>query len=162
MKGMMGVNVPNKPGVYTLVIELASTTTLTVGSLGAHRFPAGIYTYTGSALGKSPMNLRRRIQHHLTRGKRKHWHIDYLLDADAARVKTVLFVETGDDVECEIAKAVARLEGAESPVKGFGSSDCRSGCTAHLCYFQETSYGQLVERLTAIYHRVSSPKKSQE
>jgi sugar fermentation stimulation protein A len=159
---MMGLNVPNKPGVYTLVIELASTTTLTVGGLGAHCFPAGVYTYTGSALGKSPMNLRRRIQHHLTRGKRKHWHIDYLLDLDVAKVKTVLFVETVDNVECEIAKAVARLEGAEHPVKGFGSSDCRSGCKAHLCCFQETSYSQLVEHLTAIYHRVGSPQKGVE
>ena len=138
---MTGLKVPNKPGVYTLVIELAATTTLSVGGLGVHRFPAGFYAYTGSALGKKAMNLRGRIQRHLTHGKRKHWHIDYLLDADAARVKTAICVETLNDVECVIAKAVARLEGAEIPVKGFGSSDCRSGCEAHLCCFQDASAG---------------------
>ncbi len=159
---MTGRIAPNKPGVYTLVIELTATTTLSVGGLGVHRFPAGVYAYTGSALGKNAMNLRGRIQRHLAHGKRKHWHIDYLLDADAARVTTAIFLETIDDVECVIAKAVARLESAEIPVKGFGSSDCRSGCKAHLCCFQERSSRELVEHLTSIYQRIGSPQKVEE
>ncbi|MCW4037384.1 MAG: DUF123 domain-containing protein, partial [Candidatus Bathyarchaeota archaeon] len=81
---------PNKPGVYTLVIELVEATTLQIGMLGVQRFPEGHYTYTGSALGERSTTLRNRVRRHLTRGKRKHWHIDYLLEADVSRVKTVL------------------------------------------------------------------------
>ena len=159
LRDMLDLKVPKKPGVYTLVIELASATIINVGGLGVHSFPAGFYAYTGSAHGKGAMNLRRRIQHHLTRGKRKHWHIDYLLDSDASKVKTAIFAETLDNVECAISKESARLEGAEIPVKGFGSSDCRSGCKAHLCFYHGISYSELVEHLSSIYQRIGSPKK---
>jgi len=29
-----------------------------------------------------------------------------------------------------------KIPGVSSPVKGFGSSDCRSGCPAHLLFVQ--------------------------
>ena len=149
---------PNKPGVYTLVIELADATTLQIGMLGVQRFPEGHYTYTGSALGERSTTLRNRVQHHLTRGKRKHWHIDYLLEAYVSRVKAVLFTETSDTIECTVSTAVARLEDAEIVVKGFGSSDCHGGCQSHLCFFPQTAYHDLVGRITSIYRPFGTPR----
>jgi sugar fermentation stimulation protein A len=149
---------PNKPGVYTLVIELADATTLQIGMLGTQRFPEGHYTYTGSALGERSTTLRNRVHRHLTRGKRKHWHIDYLLEVDVSRVKTVLFTETSDTIECPISTAVTRLEDAEIVVKGFGSSDCHGSCQSHLCFFPQTEYHDLVKRITSIYQPFGTPR----
>jgi Uri superfamily endonuclease len=149
---------PKKPGVYTLVIELTEATTLQIGRLGAQRFPEGHYTYTGSALGERSTTLRNRVQRHLSRGKLKHWHIDYLLESDVSRVKAVLFAETSDTIECTVSRAVATLEGAEIVVKGFGSSDCHSGCQSHLCFFPQTAYHDLVGRITSIYKPFGIPQ----
>ena len=149
---------PNKPGVYTLVIELADAITLRIGMLGVQRFPEGHYTYTGSALGERSTTLRNRVQRHLTRGKRKHWHIDYLLEADVSRVKVVLFTETSDTIECTVSTAVAMLEGTEIVVKGFGSSDCHGGCQSHLCFFPQTAYHDLVGRIKSIYQPFGTPR----
>jgi sugar fermentation stimulation protein A len=149
---------PNKPGVYTLIIELFEATILQIGMLGVQRFPEGHYTYTGSALGERSTILRNRVHRHLTRGKRKHWHIDYLLEEDVSRVKAVLFTETSDTIECLISTAVTRLEGAEIVVKGFGSSDCHGGCQSHLCFFPKTAYHDLVELITSIYQPFGIPR----
>ena len=149
---------PNKPGVYTLVIELAEVTTLQIGMLGIQRFPEGYYTYTGSALGERSTTLRNRVQRHLTQGKRKHWHIDYILEADVSRVKAVLFTETSDTIECTVSKAIERLKGVEIVVKGFGSSDCHRGCQSHLCFFPQTEYRDLVGCITSIYRSFGTPR----
>jgi Uri superfamily endonuclease len=149
---------PKKPGIYTLVIALAEVTTLQIGMLGIQRFPEGYYTYTGSALGERSTTLRNRVQRHLTREKRKHWHIDYLLEADVSRVKAVLFTETSDTIECTISEAIERLDSAEIVVKGFGSSDCHSGCQSHLCFFPQTAYHDLVGRITSIYRPFGTPR----
>jgi Uri superfamily endonuclease len=142
---------PNKPGVYTLILAVAAAATLPVGVLGTYCFPAGHYTYTGSALGARSMTLRNRIHRHLTREKRTHWHIDYLLASEVSRVKAVLFTETAESLECPVATAIAGLGDAEIVVKGFGSSDCQGGCLSHLCFFPQTPYPALVGRIAAIY-----------
>src|SRR5690349_8091196 len=67
---------PPDPGVYQLYLDLANATVLEIGRLGRLAFPAGLYVYTGSALG----GLRPRLARHLRREKRHHWHIDHLLD----------------------------------------------------------------------------------
>lgn len=149
---------PNNPGVYTLVIELTEVTTLQIGMLGVQRFPEGHYAYVGSALGERSTTLRNRVQRHLTRGKRKHWHIDYLLETDVSRVKAVLFTETSDTIECSISTTIERLEGAEIVVKGFGSSDCHGGCQSHLCFFPQTEFHDLVGRIASIYRPFGTPR----
>jgi Uri superfamily endonuclease len=63
-------------GVYQLLIRLDTDETIPVGKLGTFAFPAGFYVYTGSAMG----GLDARIARHLSRIKRFHWHIDYLLE----------------------------------------------------------------------------------
>lgn len=91
-------------------------------------FQPGRYVYAGSALG--PGGVAARLKRHLRVDKQTHWHIDYLIPA-AAIVGTAI-VYGADRRECMWARALQRLHGATAPVVGFGSSDCRSGCTAHL------------------------------
>lgn len=113
-------------GAYHLVLYLAGEQTLQVGSLGEIAFRAGYYVYTGSAI----RGIDARVRRHLSNRKRRHWHIDYLLDA-AAVVRTI-GVPSKEREECARNATVAKLPGAQ-PMNGFGSSDCR--CTSHLFYF---------------------------
>ncbi len=110
-------------GGYVLLISLPRAQTVTVGSLGSICFAAGGYAYVGSALG----GLEARIRRHLRTAKKKHWHIDYLLER--ASVSRVIMAGSGQRLECRLA---ARLSGRFDAVTGFGSSDCR--CPGHLFF----------------------------
>ncbi len=108
---------------YQLHISLQQAQQIRVGCLARFLFPAGHYLYTGSAR----RNLSARVRRHLSRQKKRRWHIDYLLMASAARVTAVgLFSET----ECRCNQ---RING-EILLSGFGASDCRAQCGSHLKY----------------------------
>lgn len=108
---------------YQLRIEVAQPLRCAVGRLGELDFPAGRYVYSGSA----KRGLDARIARHLRRQKRLRWHIDYLLDAPGVRVIGVVRSRRG---ECALNRATrGRVLAA-----GFGASDCRAGCGAHLKY----------------------------
>ena len=112
-------------GTYTLLLRLPRTVDIEVGALGAHRFPAGAYAYTGSALGSGGF---ARVDRHrrVARGEHdvRHWHIDYLTGhPDAALVDVV--TSPGVDAECVVARRLP-----DGPVDGFGASDC--DCRSHL------------------------------
>jgi Uri superfamily endonuclease len=109
------------PCTYQLVIELARPVRCAVGRLGTFDFPAGRYVYTGSARRA----FEARIARHLRAEKTLRWHIDYLLAAPGA---CVVDVRRSRRAECTLNRTV---RGAV-PVAGFGASDCRAGCGAHL------------------------------
>lgn len=115
-------------GLYQLVIHLPRMTRITIGKLGRFDFPSGYYVYTGSA----KRGLSARIRRHLSRVKKKFWHIDYLL-AKAEVVEITVFKRRKLE-ECELARRVAGREGAKVVAPGFGASDC--GCVSHLAFFQ--------------------------
>jgi Uri superfamily endonuclease len=102
-----------------------TATALEAGRLGRIRFDPGCYAYVGSAFG--PGGLEARINRHLRNNKRRHWHIDYLLEsADVVRIWTI----TGNQrLECILARLLAKFRGARV-VTGFGASDCN--CVSHL------------------------------
>jgi endonuclease-3 len=112
-------------GTYTLVLSVPAAVEVEVGALGRHRFPAGAYAYTGSALGSggfSRVDRHRRVAagDHDTR----HWHVDYLTGHPETELETVL-TSPGLDAECAVATALPT-----GPVAGFGASDC--DCRSHL------------------------------
>ncbi|MFC6724907.1 DUF123 domain-containing protein, partial [Halobium palmae] len=74
-----GANGGDEGGTYTLLFELAESTSLEVGALGTHTVPAGWYAYTGSALGSG--GFARVCRHErVAAGDHdvRHWHVDYL------------------------------------------------------------------------------------
>jgi len=116
------------PGSYLLVIECKQSTEIAVGALGSLSFAAGYYGYVGSAFG--PGGLSRVDRHRrVAAGEHsvRHWHVDYLLGANATRLATVeMFL--GRDIECALATALA--EAGCDRVDSFGASDC--DCPSHL------------------------------
>lgn len=108
---------------YQLAIDVPRRLRLQIGRLGAFVFPAGHYVYTGSAR----RNLAARIARHLRQRKALRWHIDYLLAAPGVRIAGVI---TSPRPECVLNQVCRGKPLAE----GFGASDCRAGCGAHLKY----------------------------
>ena len=126
-----------KRGAYQLLLRLPRDEIIRVGKLGAFRFPAGYYVYTGSAMG----GLEARIARHLSKTKRFHWHIDYLLEH--CSIIRYAIRESPIKRECEFNAVTLATDGAQVIVAGFGSSDC--GCASHLVYFESQPRALAVE-----------------
>lgn len=119
----------NPPGTYVLLLHLPFDKTITVGKLGTFNFPAGWYTYIGSAFG--PGGLLGRIKHHLQPSEKPHWHIDYLR-REAHLQEIWLSPDTKRHEEAWVDLMID-IPGATALVEGFGASDSRQ--ETHLFFF---------------------------
>lgn len=136
MSGLL--DLPALPGAYLLELFLPEQVEITVGRLGRVCFPAGALFYQGSARGSG--GLRGRLGRHLQPGRaiHPHWHLDYVLGL--AQKRTVAYVvqlgaAPAVSLECRWSQALAQIPGSCVPLAGFGASDCRAGCPAHLVAF---------------------------
>jgi len=110
-------------GSYVLLIELENDREIRIGKLGNLFFKRGYYAYVGSALN----GLEQRVNRHLRREKKLHWHIDYLLQY--GNIIDIFYNENVVKEECNFAK---KFEKKLPPVLNFGCSDC--SCKSHLFY----------------------------
>lgn len=115
-------------GVYILLMKLSRNSKIRVGKLGILDFRRGFYCYIGSGMN----SLEKRIERHLKRKKRKHWHIDYFLGK--GKIYRVIYAETSSRKECDLA---GNLSERFESIKNFGSSDCK--CRSHL-FFSERKF----------------------
>lgn len=117
-------------GAYILVIKVTRDFKARIGALGRFRIERGTYLYVGSA----KRSIRARVGRHLRlaaeRKGRAHWHIDYMLLNSNTLLARVLACRNMD--ECELVMKLYRLKGTSVPIAGFGSSDCKRRCPAHL------------------------------
>ena len=127
--------IPRLPGSYALLLRTDRSIDLSIGRLGVFTFPPAHYLYFGSAWG--PGGLRARLHRHILGASRLHWHIDKL--RAAGELEIVYFLPVSQPpaqpvprLECVWSQAFAGSATAFIPVPGFGSSDCRQGCSAHL------------------------------
>jgi len=113
-------------GLYFLLIRLQESYELKIAGKEVN-VPRGYYIYTGSA----QKNLASRIERHCRKEKKKHWHIDYLLEfAEVIDVKILPNVpREKEDVYAEKWLALADFV----PVRKFGASD--STAESHLTGF---------------------------
>ena len=128
-------SIPHKAGSYLLWLNLPKAQELAVGRLGVFCFSPGDYLYLGSAQGSG--GLQARLGRHLRGEGRTHWHIDYLR---AAAVVSgfgyqIVPADSSNRLECRWSQNLAALAESTIPAPGFGSSDCRTSCLAHLVHF---------------------------
>ena len=123
-------------GTYTLLIQLAEPATVGFGAAGERDLDAGWFAYTGSALGRGGF---ARVERHsrVAAGDHdvRHWHVDYLLGHEAARLGDDVR-SPGVDAECVVARAIVASPGVE-PVRGVGATDC--DCGGHLAFARDRS-----------------------
>ena len=110
-------------GSYLLIVKLKRPKIIPVGKLGTIKFEKSYYAYVGSAMN----GLDQRIQRHIRKQKKIHWHIDYLLKH--TKIVNVFYKQSDIREECFIAKI---LERELSTISGFGCNDC--ACKSHLFY----------------------------
>ena len=118
------------PGSYALTLFSSQKGSIQVGRLGQLSLERGYYLYVGSARG--PGGVKARIAHHQKVASRPHWHIDYL--RAVTRVDRVWCTYPRVSQEHRWARLIRKLPGAQMPLAGFGSSDCR--CRSHLYFFK--------------------------
>ena len=121
-------------GTYILVIYLEEEKELTVGALGLRKFKKGFYLYVGSAMGKfGSSTLLNRVKRHMrpSSEKKKHWHIDYLLENESVKIIKIFLIPSTNRIECLVSEEL--FEHCNGYIKNFGSSDCR--CVSHLYFF---------------------------
>ena len=120
------ITIPKGRGIYSLLLELKKDMCITVGALGEIKFPAGYYSYTGSARGGGGFSrIRRHLDVAAGRNPTRRWHIDYLLPHTIP--KGVVLTHTDQDLECQISETIGSHT---ETIHRFGSSDC--SCTGHL------------------------------
>ena len=115
------------PGSYALTLNIYPKKEGIVGRLGNVIFPPGRYLYFGSAFGSG--GVKARICHHYKTKTRIHWHIDFLTTGEN---DFSFWYVAGKKLECEWSQYYFHKYENSIPVYGFGSTDCRSGCLAHL------------------------------
>jgi Uri superfamily endonuclease len=118
-------------GTYILTIEVLHDSNLIIGSLGEIFFPSGLYFYIGSAMAKTGAStLLNRVKRHVlkTIDKKVHWHIDYLLNSEYAKVIRLFLIPSKERYECIIAQEMVKK--ADKYIPNFGASDC--SCKSHL------------------------------
>ncbi len=118
-------SLPALPGSYVLELSLDEEIELRPGKLGTIRLGPGRLRYYGSARGAG--GVRSRVARHLRGTRRRHWHVDWLLQRAPVRRAMVELEAT----ECELGRRDLESGRWAVAAPGFGSSDCRS-CAAHL------------------------------
>lgn len=117
----------NIKGTYLLLLKNNISREITVGKLGNIFFKKGYYIYSGSAFG--PGGLKSRLNRHIAKDKKMHWHIDYI--RQQMDLSDIHFSETEDNCECQWIKSILAIPGT-SIVNNLGSSDCR--CKSHFIF----------------------------
>lgn len=113
-------------GVYLSLFMLKEPKNVQIGKIGDIEFKAGYYVYVGSA----KRGLSQRIARHKRKGKKKHWHIDYLIEK--SEFLKEIPIRTKEEIECQLADRIGEI--CDDSVEDFGASDC--SCKSHLFYFR--------------------------
>ena len=151
-------DLPATTGSYVLLLTIDAPAVLEMPRLGKVQLDAGQYAYVGSAHG--PGGLRARVGRHLRVDKPRHWHIDYL--TAAIRVVHVVALVSAARLECTWANRLLTLNGANVPVPGFGSSDCRNRCPAHLIRLPDGLNLAEVEEALLVEHGAEADQRTHQ
>ncbi len=101
---------------YVLLIHCPNNVIMQVGSLGKIGLRRGTYLYVGSANIRNPVT---RVLRHFNRGKKIHWHIDYLTEKCIPLLALLCFGQ-GEDY---LYDALVSLDKVKPAILGFGSTD---------------------------------------
>lgn len=117
-------------GAYRLFLRLTRPARIEAGRLGRFRLEPGLYVYIGSARRALAARVARHRRLAETKTGRRHWHVDGFLLHGYSRLVAVESHPGAE--ECDLSRALAGDDRASVPVAGFGATDCRAGCPAHL------------------------------
>lgn len=138
-------------GAYALIIEVENEVNIQLKSLGKVLLQSGTWVYIGSAMGEGSTSLENRIKRHFRSEKTVHWHIDHLLDKNVKLLKA-FWTQSPVHAECDIAQEIQSRNEFQAGPRQFGSSDCKSGCAAHM--FRFTNNGVVDDVIADVFKKV--------
>ena len=128
-----------KRGSYVLYFDIETTADPAGGVFGLERLsPPGAMPMSEARAEALPLESCVTNAWPLKKRGKLHWHIDYLLINRHTELAGEAVLE--NEIECTISKRIALMSGVTVPVPGFGSSDCRAKCAAHL-YLLPSDFG---------------------
>ncbi len=146
---MLQLNIPDRPGVYTLVLCLSRDAEI-ITKAKMFSLREGLYVYVGSAFN----GLRRRILRYIRGPARKHWHIDYLLDkAILLALAYSVTSQREPRPETLLSRELSKMTDLFEPVPGFGCSDVR-GVKSNLYRYRRCDLTSLLGVLAEIMRRL--------
>lgn len=148
-------HLPNEGGAYVLEMQVKQGAVVKVGRLGTVRVGPGLVRYYGSAFG--PGGLRARITRHLRAVKKRHWHIDWLLE----HLQVVAVEVAPGRRECDLVRRDRDSGSFEAAILGFGSSDCPH-CPGHLLVERALSppKGEPLASMVSTLDGIATPGKA--
>jgi Uri superfamily endonuclease len=103
----------------------------TIPKFGKVSLLPGYYFYCGSAHGSG--GLISRVTRHLNLNFRQFCPIDYI--KYQMRISEVWYQINLENNECSLSHYFSIQENAVIAIEGFGASDCKNKCKAHLWMF---------------------------
>lgn len=117
-------------GIYILEIENKNGFEAKFERFGNQVLEKGYYYYVGSA----QKNLTNRINRHLSKSKKIHWHIDNITSQKNVKISKIFVIPNADkNEECLAVNSIFCRFNLQFPIKNFGNSDCIS-CKSHLLF----------------------------
>lgn len=123
--------IKNDSGIYLLEIFANSNFRIKLKKYINNTFYKGYYYYVGS----SQKNLTSRINRHLYKNKKIHWHIDHITTLNSIEIKRlILFTNVKKEFECILSGEIYNtIKSDNKVIASFGNSDCNK-CRTHLYY----------------------------
>lgn len=117
-------------GAYRLFVRFSRPAWVRAGRRGRFRLEPGLYVYVGSARRALAARVARHRRLATEKRGNRHWHIDGVLLHGWSRLVQAELHPGAE--ECRLARDLAAAPSVTVPVPGFGATDCRAGCPAHL------------------------------
>jgi len=137
--------VVTQQGTYVLILQSVTSRHIQIGLLGKLALHPGYYLYVGSAFGSG--GLKARLNHHLKRVLKPHWHIDYL--RRYTRVLEIWYTTDSVRREDDWVVHMTELPLTRIAFPGFGASDSKG--TSHLFQSKQKpdlkSFCKVIEKL---------------
>jgi len=114
-------NLVSQKGTYILILKARVEKQINVGQLGRMVLRPGYYLYVGSAFG--PGGLKARLNHHLRRVLKPHWHIDYL--RRYTKVIEIWYTMDAARREDDWVDSITKIPHMSLAYPGFGASDSK-------------------------------------
>lgn len=130
-------------GCYCLIIKIEENKNLKIGKKLKIEFKKGYYAYIGSAMN----GLESRVKRHMSKSKKLHWHVDYLLKY--SEIVEVIY-NIDKKVECELSEELSKRN---DYIMDFGCSDCE--CDSHLYYFKNRK--EAIDEVINAYNSIACP-----
>lgn len=134
-------------GTYILEINAALPFSIEAKQFANLDFEKGFYYYFGSA----QKNIQKRLERHLRKEKKLHWHIDHITSKETNSIISIYLLPKAEkSFECFSLAEISSRVSAVIPAENFGNSDCKT-CRSHLL-FSDKQFDQ--SHFSALYQSI--------